>query len=315
MLRVLQAVVILLAVAVSTAVGQKEFVVTGAGQGLSRLTSEKQHETGPRISPDGKLLLFDTRLDKESVIVGIDPNTGGRRTLFTAPTSRAEQVGWDPVGRFFVFSSNAPGKWSLVRAINNSANAAIAIVVGGEIAPLVSDPSLSPDGTRLAFSAFVRDGWSIGVANLDGSNVTFYGPGRDPAWGPANRVAFWKTVNGRAQIFTLNVDMGAELIQVTTGESDNVDPAWSPDGESIVFASNRGEKKAAKGVVEREERKFRRGHFNLFVTKADGTNVVQLTDGKVQAIMPDWGGDGWIYFTSNHDKSFDIWRLKPNLAQ
>lgn len=318
-LRMLTVILVCLAINSTQLVAQKNvrFAVTGAGQGLTRLTSEKVDELGPAVSPDGTSLLFDTRWDKnEAVIVGLDPRSGSRRTIYTGSSSRAEQVAWDPQGRFFVFTSNAPGRWSLVRSITNSANAAISIIVSGEVAPIISHPSLSPDRKRVTFCTVVRGAWNIAVANLDGSNLTFYGEGRNPSWSSVNRIAFWKIAGNRAQIYTLNPETGGELTQITTGESDNIDPSWNPDGTYLVFSSNRTSGKAPRGVKkEIDAPDFRTSYYNLFAVRADGAGMIQLTDGKSSNIMPDWGHDGWVYFSSDQDgKSYDIWRLKPAIT-
>jgi TolB protein len=70
------------------------------------------------------------------------------------------------------------------------------------------------------------------------------------------------------------------LIDVVTGEErylvpgrmeGNIDPAWSPDGSMIVFASNRS------------------GSEEIWVINANGTGLHQLTsDGKLHR-FPVWG--------------------------
>jgi TolB protein len=53
-----------------------------------------------------------------------------------------------------------------------------------------------------------------------------------------------------------------------------VDPAWSPDGGRIAFASKRG------------------GSFDLFVMNADGTGSRRLTSTKEDDVHPSWSPDG-----------------------
>ncbi|MEX1094237.1 MAG: FG-GAP-like repeat-containing protein, partial [Acidimicrobiia bacterium] len=63
-------------------------------------------------------------------------------------------------------------------------------------------PAISPDGSRIAFSGVVGDG-SLGLY----------------------------------AIFLVNTD-GSGLTQLTLGSYSELDPAWSPDGNSIVFSRN-----------------------------------------------------------------------------
>lgn len=287
---------------------ERKLGVTGAGQALSRITSDPLNEYQPTISPDGAVLLFDVRvLDqnveggvRESTIVGVDPSTGARRTLYTSNQSLSMEPGWVPDGSSFLYSSNALGTWSLVRAMSAVPNAAVTIVVHGDTAPAASTPEVSPDGRRVAFATKIRGTWTIAVADKDGANFTLFGEGTSPHWSPdGKRLVFQREVNGTNHLFTVDADTGTGLVQITTGTSDNKFPAFSPDGRYIVFQSNRGWE--GKGGAQ----------ANLFLIKPDGTGLTQLTSGDVIAAQPDWGEDDWIYFTSDQAGNFDIWRLKP----
>lgn len=286
---------------------------TGAAQGLSRVTSDAVDEYSPAPSPDGTTLLFETHDNNDqSAIVGVDPTSGARRTVYTGGNSLATDPAWDPTGRFFVYSSNSTGNWSLVRTVSNSPNAAVSIIVNGDAAPVVSTPSIAPDGKKIVFGTYMRNMWHIGMANLDGSGLmTLLGEGHDPVFSPdGKRIAFVRVVNGRAQIFTLDPETGSKVVQVTNGDHDNVNPSWSPDGQYLLFASNRAATKPQRGYTVGETTE-RQGRFNLYAIRADGTSLVQLTDGEANSGNPVWAKDGWIYFTSNQAGNFDIWRLKP----
>ncbi|MGQ0764971.1 MAG: hypothetical protein ACT4OZ_04810 [Gemmatimonadota bacterium] len=84
-------------------------ILGGSGQGLSRVTSDLEGEFGPSISPDGRVLLFDTRYARTAGVVGIDPTSGARRTVFTSTSSRAQEVAWDRAGKYFVYTSSSSG--------------------------------------------------------------------------------------------------------------------------------------------------------------------------------------------------------------
>ncbi|HEV7331425.1 MAG TPA: S9 family peptidase [Flavisolibacter sp.] len=59
-----------------------------------------------------------------------------------------------------------------------------------------------------------------------------------PAWSPdGSRLAFVRTVEGRPQVFIMEMN-GGEAWQLTTGSRGAANPKWSPDGSRIVFTSS-----------------------------------------------------------------------------
>ena len=82
---------------------------------------------------------------------------------------------------------------------------------------------------------------------------------------------------------------------ITSNVADDVDPAWSPDGEWIAFASTRS------------------GDFDIYRMKLDGSEPEQLTDGPAVDHDPAWSPDGrGIAFSRSEDatprSSSSTWR-------
>jgi Tol biopolymer transport system component len=281
---------------------------------LTRITADPADETMPTLSPDGRKLLFAAGVPsrrgsegewESSVIVGVNPSSGAGRTLYTSTRAISLAPSWLPDGSF-VFTSDQMGKVSVVRALSSSPNSALAVVVRGDLTEEIANPDASPAGDRVAFEMRPRGAHMIGVSDLDGSNFTVLTEGRFPAFSPdRKRIAFARELSGRYQIFTVDARTGGNLVQVTNGEADHVWPKWAPDGSWIVYASDAGKR----------GRPRRGGHpeddmMNLFLIRPDGTQMTQLTNGPFHSTQPEWGSDGWIYFSyRDASQQSDIWRL------
>ncbi|MFO0758699.1 MAG: hypothetical protein U0359_19560 [Byssovorax sp.] len=282
--------------------------ITASSSSLTRITTDPGDEQDPAISPDGKTLLFSARIQvegkgPEEAIAGADPETGARRTMFTASATASRSPAWLRDGSGFFFASDASGALSLVRSMAPKPNAAVSVVLGADAAPSLAHPSLSNDGKKIALQASLKGATQIITVAADGSKLTIVGEGESPAMSPdGKRVAFVRQLNGFRQVFLANVD-GTNVIQVTSDPSDSEAPAFSPNGKFLLFSSNRGWDKHP-GATRESVR-------NLFAAKPDGTDTVQLTDGDAIATRADWGKDGFIYFQSNQAGNFDIWRLRP----
>jgi TolB protein len=114
----------------------------------------------------------------------------------------------------------------------------------GSNEPIIS-PSWSPDGTRLAYVSFERrkpvvyvqsltTGKRVAVANFSGSNSA-------PAWSPdGRRLAVVLSKDGGSQMFVISAEGGGQAQRLSTSAGIDTEPNWSPDGQWILFTSDRG---------------------------------------------------------------------------
>ncbi len=178
-------------------------------------------------------------------------------------------------------------------------------------------PAWSPDGAQLIFESN-REGSTFNIyrMNADGSNQipitasTAPWINIDPAWSPdGSRIAFVSNRDGvgKADIWTVNTD-GNDARKLTTSQLYNTgsinevygastEPAWSPDGTKIAFASRRD------------------GNFNvdIYVMNADGSLQTRLTTNSGDDRDPAWSPDGTkIAFTSIRNGRHDIYVMNAD---
>src|SRR6185295_5161346 len=113
--------------------------------------------------------------------------------------------------------------------------------------PRISEPRLSPDGTRVVYTVAApdlnanrtaRDVWIATLATGETRALTTGGHDGGAQWSPDGAsIAFISTRNGSTQVYLTSAD-GSNAKQVTSISTDADGILWAPDGQSIVFTSN-----------------------------------------------------------------------------
>ena len=104
-----------------------------------------------------------------------------------------------------------------------------------------------------------------------------------PLWSPrGDLIMFARLVDEAYEIHTIKPD-GTGLKRLTFTHGNEAHMAWSPDGESIAFASSRMGFKD-EGVYTDAPQPY----GELFVMRYDGTHVEQITDNQWEDGTPAW---------------------------
>jgi TolB protein len=110
-----------------------------------------------------------------------------------------------------------------------------------------TDPAVSPDGTKLAFSSRRDGNWELYIldlVNLELRRLTET-PGYEghPTWSPDGLwLAYEAYADGDLDIWIMPIDLGQAPIQLTTHPEADFSPTWDPDGRRIAFISHRDER-------------------------------------------------------------------------
>ena len=222
--------------------------------------------------------------------------SGGTETEENVPTRLTRHSdddyapAWSPDGTQIAFTSDRDGNDEIyVMAADGSQQTRLTRNSAWD-----TDPAWSPDGTQIAFTSD-RDGNNeIYVMAADGSQPTRLT--RNNACGPlplrgrptVRRLPLRPERGGNpSEIYVMAAD-GSQPTRLTRNSAWATDPAWSPDGTQIAFASERD------------------GNYEIYVMAADGSQQTRLTRNSARDSSPKWSPDGTqIAFTSDRDAGND----------
>jgi len=138
-------------------------------------------------------------------------------------------------------------------------------------------PDWSPDGKRLVLRVASPSTKGLSILDLESGRLTPLTPGEEgdnlPKWSPKGDViAFTGNRDGDWEIYTIRPGVTG-LRRLTNSPGNDAHAAWSPDGRWIAFSSARG---GFKDEIPRGG--GGQTATDIFVMRADGTDVRRLTD-------------------------------------
>src|ERR1700758_2234717 len=141
-------------------------------------------------------------------------------------------------------------------------------------------PRISPDGTRLAFSALTKNGWELMMYSLELNRTLSFphmgGTNLSPAWsGDGTKLAFASSRGGEpdTEIYVADAS-GGNARRLTTDRGPDVAPVWNRKTNSqIAYVGGRS------------------GLPQIYTMGADGTNQQRMTD-QGYAVSPNWAPNG-----------------------
>lgn len=294
-------------------------------QGFAPYRDERRHtyshspakDDGASVSPDGRRLAYMSDANAPSYDIYVKPVDGAKTIRVTNDAADDLFPRLSPDGKRVAFCSNRHGNYDIFVVEVDRPGATWQVTLGPEDE---IHPSWSGDGSKLIYCAASRPGeWQLRTVDLRTNAQAILGPGIFPDWNPVDgRIAF-QLPKTREEfwcgLWTVDAD-GNNLTQLVTSEFFDkgrwgaINPAWSPDGQWLAFATVHQSPIAVweKRVTEADD---------IWLVKADGSGItVRVTDTAAPEWKPAWGGQGAeqrLYFTRRQDGRQAIWSVQPVL--
>jgi Tol biopolymer transport system component/DNA-binding winged helix-turn-helix (wHTH) protein len=263
---------------------------TGEARAITSPPAGWEGDLNPAVSPDGKKIAF-TRASETAVRdIWWIALADGKPHQLTHDRMNIDSLTWSADSASVIFSSNRGGKYALWQMALNGAGPR-RLTVGTEDA---YQPTVGWHTGKLAYTQGSAI-WSIMKVSAEGETAVLSSTQQDsaPALSPDGRwFAIQSLRSGSQEIWVASID-GTQLRQLTfLGGPLTGSPAWSHDGQSILFDSRPDT------------------HSHIFMVPAAGGQPRQLTFGDGNDIIPRFSqDDATIYFRSNRAGRWQLFRM------
>lgn len=254
---------------VNTSTGHKEIYISDFdGHNVEQITFDNSIALLPRWSPDGKFIVYNSYKDGGPMLY-LKEMSSGKVSRISDRDGMNTGACWTRDGKELfltlshgdnpdIYGIDLDGK-IIKHYVNNW---------GDDLSP-----SLSPDGTKMAFVSNRSGSPQIYIKDLingDEERLTFdVKYCTSPVWSKLNKIAFSVMSNGTFDIYTINPD-GSNMRKLTESGGNNEDPCWSPDGRYLVFSSSRD------------------GKYGLYIMNSNGQNPRKIIYMDGDERSPSW---------------------------
>jgi len=267
------------------------------------LTRRGIRQEAPRFSPDGSLIAYSSRTLTRYPALRVmrADGTDDRRV---ADRSGGSGLSWTPDGKSLVFD-----EFEIDGLFSRRSDLRIVDVETGRVRKLTKglrarDPDVSPDGKTIVFVRRMGDRSELHTLPIAGGEPTLLTrstPGTEwsgPRWRPQGDVIVASRLLPGGLLDLVLVDpRTGDVTAITDDRAKDVEPAWTPDGEHIVFRSDRD------------------GVSNLYAWRRRDKALLLLTNVLGGAFTPSVGADGrTVVFADYSSRGFDLHTTQVDLT-
>ena len=218
------------------------YLINPDGSGMERITHHPGMDVGPKWSPTGEQILFESDRDRVRLswdLYLMDADGSNVRRIFAKSRDRRSAV-WAPDGKQIAYTRWEQGiNYIYIAPIDGKKEERV--IIG-------SQPSWAPDGTEIAFiEGGTRDPKRISILNVQTRRHKFFFPPKAPDW--VRHVAWAPT--GDKFAFSWNkkpgLDLDGNTIYVVNRDGTGirrvldeavgyaVEPSWSPSADTLLY--------------------------------------------------------------------------------
>jgi Tol biopolymer transport system component len=255
--------------------GNRDLYVVSPSGGLpQRLTDHPGEDSMPRWSANGKRVIFATDRTGHWQIWEV-PATGGSARPIRENEATEFQVDESPSGSHLAFLSNAENAAEYLWLRDQKSGVA-QVLLRYKADSILGNPDWSPDGQEIVFSSNHRYGHQIYRVDVRSTETRRVSPitsgGCEPRFHPDGRRVVYVSRRhfGKSSLLVeQDLETGAEKTLVGW-PALNYDPAYSPDGQELAFASNIS------------------GQYQVYRQRLSDGKAWQVTFGAGEARYPDY---------------------------